>query len=792
MPKAKDGELVRVLRSGRRLWVESAEVKHRGSKNGDDWYPLINDSGEKCKKHKINGWHNNVDVDDDGGDSMDIDVEKPVSEINEKVASLRDESGGVIERSECKMFKYVYSRKRKRLNVRSVEGCEGKKFGLHFVRRQRRRVERIGRVSYVEKKGRDDEIKQGCVVNDDRGSLTVVVESSCVGCCFISSMLSSLLRYIGKEKIGLDKLSTFLLSRPISPVFALSGIHILWNRPAIKTNGLCRIFGVRKLITMFTVDYMAAPQCFLHLHATMLCRSVRLSYLCWIDFHRINESTDEPLPYINDQSESSLGSLMTPAITDDLKDVKSVNSSPGAAKSSNRNGQTRIGVITRSASKRRRRSLRSRRARNPLHFVLQKSSGSPIPANRVGLKKNSAALPKQELRRSVRKNLANEIPVQNSNSNSLGVNVDIDSQSCFANILVVETDKCYRVDGAEVVLDASSSNEWLLAVRKDGSTRYHFKVQKEMRPGTTNRYTHAVIWAGENGWKLEFSERKDWAVFKELYKVCGERNIVPTSPVVKIIPVPKVCEVTYLRDSPGAFKRPESYIKMTSDELSRTLSSRTANYDMDSEDEEWLRNFNSELDDASNHVSDESFELMIDAFEKASYCNSEDVNDERAAASLCLEIASTELAEPIYRYWVKKRKQKRSPLNRVFQLNQPTRAQLITKPVLRKKRSLKRPYVQPMQQGRGKDCTVLQVIAAEHNAAEEQTAYFRVQEAKASADKSVEVAILKRRRAQFLMENADLAMYRATMALRIADAASESSDHQQVADHFLDGKITEV
>lgn len=282
---------------------------------------------------------------------------------------------------------------------------------------------------------------------------------------------------------------------------------------------------MRQLITMFTVDYMVAPHCFLHLHATMLFRSVRLSSLCWINFHRTDESIDEPLPYINDQSESFLGSLVTPAITD-VKEVKSVNSSPGPAKSSNRNTQTRIGVLTRSSSKRRRRSLRSRRARNPLHFVLQKSSGSPIPANRAGLKKKSTALPKQELRRSVRKNITSEIPEQKSIA--LGVNVDIDSQSCFANILVVETDKCYRVDGAEVALEASSSNEWFLTVKKDGLTRYHFKVQKEMRPGTTNRYTHAVIWAGENGWKLEFPERKDWAVFKELYKVCSERNIVPT------------------------------------------------------------------------------------------------------------------------------------------------------------------------------------------------------------------------------------------------------------------------
>ena len=65
------------------------------------------------------------------------------------------------------------------------------------------------------------------------------------------------------------------------------------------------------------------------------------------------------------------------------------------------------------------------------------------------------------------------------------------------------------------------------------------------------------------------------------------------------------------------------------------------------------------------------------------------------------------------------------------------------------------------------------------------TAILKVQDAKASASKSVELAICKRKRAQLLTENADLAMYRAIMALRIADA-SEILDSEQAANHFLD------
>lgn len=76
-------------------------------------------------------------------------------------------------------------------------------------------------------------------------------------------------------------------------------------------------------------------------------------------------------------------------------------------------------------------------------------------------------------------------------------------------------------------------------------------------------------------------------------------------------------------------------------------------------------------------------------------------------------------------------------------------------------------------------------MAAEQDALEEKNAMLKVQEANASASKSVEFAIHKRKRAQFLMENADLATYRAMMAIRIAEAArvAESPD---AASRFLD------
>ncbi|KAJ8433328.1 hypothetical protein Cgig2_012896 [Carnegiea gigantea] len=779
VPKAKDDEFVRVLRSGRRLWVESGEFKHRATENGGEWCASLIENRINLKPrppppppHCQNGRPM-------AADPMDVDDRKSAMEVPNTPPPPTCES---------RMFVNVYNRKRKRKNsgVSSIDSESwnnkngDRKFGLHFVRRQRRRLkafdrERV-RVVVQEQEGECDD-----------GLLSIVVNSSFDGRGIFSRLLSSVLRHMTRQVIRLAKLSVLLLSPLISPVFASCGIHFMLDQSGIQRTGLCRIFGARQFIPLFRVDFSAVPFCFLHLHATMFFRSVRLSLscLCSIDYLRENENTDidESLSYINDQNDHSLRYLSSDK-DNESKGMNVVGPVSGVGKLVSRNVQYRIGMTTRSRSKRRRRSLRSRKARNPLPFVLQKASGSAV-SDRLAIKKNSslsAVRPSQELE--AQKSSSSEISV--SRSSALAVNVDADLQCCSANLLVVETEKGYRVEGAEIVLDVSASNEWFLVVKKDGSTRYSLKVQREMRPSpTTNRFTHAVIWAAEAGWKLEFPEKKEWSVFKELYKLCWEKNAVPASPVVKIIPVPGVCEVIDSWNSTSApFKRPDLYIRMTSDELSRALSSRTANYDMDSEDEEWLSELNKGLDMA-DIVSEESFELMINAFEKAAYYRPEECDDQESAASLCCDLASSVVAGEVCRYWLKKRKRRRAPLIRVFQLNQPRRAQLITKPVLRKKRSLKRSSTQPMQRGRGKDSSILQAIAAEHNVVEEQCPSIAAEDAEASVSRSMERAIAKRQRAQFLMENADLAVYRATMALRIADAA-QVAELEQAAAHFLE------
>lgn len=62
----------------------------------------------------------------------------------------------------------------------------------------------------------------------------------------------------------------------------------------------------------------------------------------------------------------------------------------------------------------------------------------------------------------------------------------------------------------------------------------------------------------------------------------------------------------------------------------------------------------------------------------------------------------------------------------------------------------------------------------------------KVDEANASANNYMDLAIRKRKRAQFLVENADLATYRAMMAIRIAEAARVGESPDATSSYFLD------
>ncbi|KAI3470411.1 hypothetical protein Pfo_027074 [Paulownia fortunei] len=779
----------RVLRSGRRLWTEPQEVSKyvRAAHGENKWTELLNnsadgggDAGDRCKDM----WQEN-----ENSASVDMTAEPRMEELA---------SEGVVEvKNVDRMCGIMYRRKRKRKRVELANTglTEDKRYGKKFVKKQQKK--KCGAAESFETCG------------DLRDSVSrfwelaiVVDESSNDSGYWITCFLTSVLSYMTRVRIGMRRLSAFVLSKPIFDAYSSGGVLFLQDSITAKNPGICIISGSRSLIPLFSVDFKAIPSFFVHLQTSMCLRSAHLACLLVAhssgvyekDVTDVADDAEEPsfqIPYWRDHRDciavaSSPGRDISysdvVASGNDNSGMRELShSAVGLPKSALRNLQLRN---SRNIQKRR-SSLRRKRGRPPSAFRAQKASGAlasdffRIRHEGVQL---SAAAPSRLLRSSDKRSSTANIKELKS---ALGVlTQDVCASSCSVNLLVTDTDKCYREEGVIITLELSASKQWFLAVSKDGTKRYSLTAQKVMRPSCSNRFTHAILWACDGGWKLEFPNKQDWLIFKELYKECSDRNML--SPTASVIPVPGVQEVSSSVDTNYMpYVRPDSYITVKDDELIRALLKKNANYDMDSDDEEWLAKLNDELfagREVRELITPESFELIIDALEKGFHCNPDEHFDEQSAYDFCTHLERREVIEAIRNYWIKKRKQKRSSLVRIFQLYQPKRIQVIPKSVFRKKRSFKR---QASQVGRGKQRPFLQAIAAERDALEQQNNVHKLQEAKAAADRFEGLAILKRQRAQMLMENADLATYKAMMALRIAAAAQIAEAPVTAASFFL-------
>ncbi|KAL6590971.1 hypothetical protein ACP70R_050153 [Stipagrostis hirtigluma subsp. patula] len=354
------------------------------------------------------------------------------------------------------------------------------------------------------------------------------------------------------------------------------------------------------------------------------------------------------------------------------------------------------------------------------------------------------------------------------------VRQNIDSVHCKGNLLILQPDRCWREEGAEAMLELSDTNEWCIVVKIQGATRMSLKPSEPRLTGI-NRFTHACIWAVDDGWKLEFTDKWDWLVFKELHVVGRERNSQG-----KTIPIPGVHEVSddtegFLTDP---FSRPvPDYIRVVDDEIARALS-RDSIYDMDSEDEQWLIQLNCVNSDQNSswrkQISHEEFEKIITTFEKDAYNNPDGTNDVAQVLSRYPALGKDDSILAVYEYWTKKRSNRAAPLLRIFQGAPLRRGQ--TKSATKRKRSFKR---QRSQAGRGKPEAFLQDYA-------EEEALQRVAQAEHAAKQATERAIRLRRRAQSLMANAELATYKSVMALRIAEAARISDSSRDIVSTILD------
>lgn len=326
------------------------------------------------------------------------------------------------------------------------------------------------------------------------------------------------------------------------------------------------------------------------------------------------------------------------------------------------------------------------------------------------------------------------------------------------------------------MLELSDTNKWCIVVKIQDVTRYSLQPS-DLRSHVVNRHTQAYIWAIDDAWKLEFTDKWDWLLFKELHVVGRERNSQG-----KPIPIPGVHEVSDDMEGIVAdpFSRPVDYIRMVDDEVARALS-RDSIYDMDSEDERWLIQLNHAYSNQNSsqrkHTSYEDFEMIISIFEKDAYNNPKGIIDLGELISRYPALGKDDNVHAVYEYWTNKRSKRAAPLLRIFQGAPLRRGHLSQKSAMKRKRSFKR---QRSQAGRGKPETLLQ----DH--AEEEAALQRVAQAERAAKQAVETAVRLRNRAQSLMANAELATYKSVMALRIAEAARISDSSRDIVCTILD------
>jgi hypothetical protein len=248
------------------------------------------------------------------------------------------------------------------------------------------------------------------------------------------------------------------------------------------------------------------------------------------------------------------------------------------------------------------------------------------------------------------------------------VRQNIDSVHSKANLLIIQADRCWREEGAEVMLELSDTNKWCIVVKIQGVTRYSLKPS-DLRSHVVNRHTQAYIWAVDDAWKLEFTDKWDWLLFKELHVVGRERNSQG-----KPIPIPGVHEVSDDLEGTVAdpFSRPVAdYIRMVDDEVARALS-RDSIYDMDSEDERWLIQLNHAYSNQNSsqreHTSYEDFEMIISIFEKDAYNNPKGIIDLGELISRYPALRKDDNVHAVYEYWTNKRSKRAAPLLRIFQV----------------------------------------------------------------------------------------------------------------------------
>ncbi|WVZ94138.1 hypothetical protein U9M48_040070 [Paspalum notatum var. saurae] len=649
-------------------------------------------------------------------------------------------------------------------------------------------------------------------------TLVVLVDTSCSGSSHrLLGLLLPVLRWMRRSRLRgkVWNLATFFLSAGVAAAFASRGVHFvklqrlrasaLLHRPLVQC-GWCALHGSNKSEPLLSVIFSALPSYFWSLHYAIALDSMYLPAVIRHSWLFVGES-EEIYPHSPLYVDSGAQSTVTAKLTAHISSHQPCGMVLNSVAQEQVAGLVVHGLRLKK-HQRKRRSMRHPRNRRRLT--------TRLPDNGIGIKQSMAAIqtevklpssrqgppvesvqPKAALEISLdllenmdesdvstplgstrRKRSCLKSPVDRMNEKLALAEVrqNIDSVHSKANLLILQDDRCWREEGAEVMLELSDTNKWCIVVKIQGVTRYSLKPS-DTRLCIINRHTQAYMWAVDDAWKLEFTDKWDWVLFKELHVVGQERNSQG-----KTIPIPGVHEVSDVAEGilTDTFSRPvPDYIRMVDDEVARALL-RDSIYDMDSEDERWLIQLNHADSDQSSqtkHISYEDFEMIISIFEKDAYNNSQGTNDLGELLSRYPALGKDGNVNAVYEYWTNKRSKRGAPLLRVFQGAPLRRGHLSHKSAMKRKRSFKR---QRSQAGRGKPEALLQ------DNAEEEAALQRVAQAERAAKQAVEAAICLRKRAQSLMANAELATYKSVMALRIAEAARISDPSRDIVCTILD------
>ncbi|XP_062194649.1 uncharacterized protein LOC133897821 isoform X2 [Phragmites australis] len=244
-----------------------------------------------------------------------------------------------------------------------------------------------------------------------------------------------------------------------------------------------------------------------------------------------------------------------------------------------------------------------------------------------------------------------------------------ESLTCVANVLVTVGDRGWREYDTQITVDSDGQSEHRICVKLADGSKYAHKVCQVLQPGATNRYTHAMIWKGGAEWCLEFPDRSQWLIFKQMHDECYSHNIRAAS--VRNIPIPGVCLVE-AHDDNGAvpFVRSQGYLGHIGTDVEMALDESRVIYDMDSDDEAWNLSWRKSLAGESiiaHELTEDLFERVMDKLEKFAYshnCNELTIDQMK---ELDIDNVSLEIIQGIHAYWQGKRQKKGMPLIRHFQ-----------------------------------------------------------------------------------------------------------------------------